>query len=193
MTQTNYIAAISSYGTVSNPVKRYIAAISYSDKEKMLETLKGFLSAQVLLAKTSPEYRKELEEGVDSAKALSEIEEGINEFSVEYDSLLSARSLTDLDDLRLIISIPEILTDYHIEILPIGSYEISWMEEKKEIGIMAHAALEGCGAPAEFYSVCKVCDPIEEVEVIFGIKDPSPLEEWNNLVGEGSIVPLLKA
>lgn len=193
MSKRDYIAAISSYGTVSNPQKRYVGAIMYSDKEKMLEALRDFLPTQVLLAKVNPEYKEDLDGEVDSAVAFSQIKEGIMDLSEQYDTVMSAEYQESNAEKRLVISIPEILTDYHIEILPVSDEEFPWLLESNQIGVMADSGMEGCGGDGEFFSVCQICDPKEEVEEYYGFKEPSALEEWNNLIGEGSIVPLIKA
>lgn len=192
MKQKSYIAAISSYGTVSNPRQRYIVALRFAKKEKLMEALKDFLPVQIMIAKTDPVYKEELEEGVDTVMAFSEISKGIKEISEQYDEVMSIDYSIRNEEKRLLLSIPEILTDFHIEIFQESEEDLSWLNDSKEIGIMADDGIEGCGGPDEFYSVRKFCDPKEEGEVHFGIKDPSPLEEWNNLRGLGMVVPLIQ-
>ena len=186
-----YIAAISSYGTVSFPEKRYRAAIRFTNKEELLRSLESFIRTQILLANDVPEFREELEDNVNVEEALEQSENRLKFLSDEYFEVMSSKH----GEKRFVVEIPEILTDFHIEILTPDKKDGEWMAIADEIGILAAYGVEGCGGDGEFLEVQQICNPSEivnsEIEENPNCIGMTIVEKWNPLVDEGSVVPVI--
>ena len=188
-----YISTISSYGTVSNPEKRYVSAIMFSDKEKFLSALIDFLRMQVLIGTMIPEYKEELGE-VNIEAAFSQIQESLNEISNEFDGILPLNP--ELDN-RLVIYLPEILTDFHLEFFHPTKEEFEWLVKRDKIGILALEGGDGCIPDGgEFYFVNSICDPLEkvnsEIEENPEYQGMTNIEKWNHLLGGAFSTKLIK-
>lgn len=186
-----YIAAISSYGTVSFPGKRYRAAIRFTNKEELLKSLESFIRTQILLATAVPEFREELENNINIEEAFDQSENQLRFLIDQYLDLMSSKER----EKRIVIEIPEILTDFHIEILTTDVKDIEWIKQAEEIGILAIYGVEGCTGDGEFLEVQQICNPLEKVNPE---TEDNPecinmtiVEKWNYLVDEGSVVPVL--
>lgn len=186
-----YLAVISSYGTVSFPEKRYRVAIRFSNKKEFLNPLESFIRTQVLMATTVPDFKEDLEDDVNIEEAFEQIENQLKFLSDEYFDVMSSKD----GEKRFVVEIPEILTDFHIEILTPDKKDKEWMEKADEIGILAAFGIEGCAGYGEFLEVQQICNPSEKVNP--ETEDNSEcinmtiVEKWNYLVDEGSVVPVL--
>lgn len=188
-----WLATISSYGTVSNPEKRYISSILFSDKDKFLAALSDFLRMQIMIGSLVPEYKEELED-VDTMTAFSQIRKEIAEISTELEGMLSGEG--ELDN-RTVISIPEILTDFHIELLKPAEDDLRWIGSCNNIGILVSPCFGGCcNGIGEFLTVDKLYDTNVNVDSGLGEtqgyciqseeENPCYLEEYR------MVIPLIK-
>ena len=186
-----YIATISSYGTVSLPEKRYRAAIRFTNKEELLRSLEGFIRTQILMATVVPEFREELEDNVNVEEAFEQLGNQLKFLSNEYYDVMSSEE----GKKRFMVEIPEILTDFHLEIIIPDVKDKEWIEKTDEIGILAAYGFEGCGGMSEFLEVIQICDPLEKVnpetEENPDYIDMNIVEKWNHLVDEGTVVPII--
>ena len=186
-----YIAAISSYGTVSFPEKRYRAAIRFSNKEELLKSLESFIRSQVLLAHIVPEFKEDLEDSVNIEEAFDQIEKQLNFLSDQYFDMMSSKER----EKRFVVEILEILTDFHLEILAPDQKDKEWIKKAEEIGILATYGVEGCAGEGEFLEVQQICIPSAlvnpETEENADCIDMTIVEKWNHLVDEGSVVPVI--
>ena len=202
MEKKMFLAVISSYGTLSDPSHRYCAALMFSDKDTFFNLLSHYLKAQIEKAKENEEVMEELEE-IYGPKAEMEIEEGIEEIKPALDSLMNNNGANNEEsERRLIVTVPELLTDWHIEIF--GSEKIeAYPVKDNKIGVLASDIVEGCGPGGEFLEVVQIVSPDEDDEIAelnyqLGTVSGDPLdamsgiEKWNTLVGEGSIVEVIR-
>lgn len=191
MNKESYIAAISSYGTFSYPEKRYIAALTFSTKNDLILGLDLCFRFQVIMAPNMIEFKDEYEEDLNIEEAFKEFQAGLDELANEYDNVIASKD----EEKRFIISVPELLTDFHIEILKVCEDDLNWMENANKIGILASYQVEGCGAFGEFLQVQQFCNQAEhvdsETEENSDCIGMTLVEKWNHLVGNGCIVPLL--
>lgn len=141
-----------------------------------------------------PEYKEEIGE-VNIEKAFSQIREGVNEISTEFDEMLP---LNPEYYNRLIVSLPEILTDFHIEFFHPTKDEFNWLQKRDKIGITyldTTVAIPPCDG--EFYYINNICDPEEKldsgIEQNPDCKGITLIENWNILFGNGTtVIPLIK-
>ena len=180
--QTMKIAAISTYGTISLSGKRYQAILLYQDIDDLKNKLKTYIGIDFLMGTMIQGIHEKLAdlnplETVELIKA--EVDEAIYE---------------GVEDDRLVISLPEIFTDFHIEFLgEVGERE-KWLLDSEEAGILAIEVPERCAKSGESLKVVQLENPNEnssdEFKMMEGYKHP--LEKWDNLVGEGVIVNIFK-
>ena len=186
-----YIATISSYGTVSFPEKRYRAAIRFTNKEELLRSLESFIRTQILMATVVPEFREELEDNVNVEEAFEQLGNQLKFLSDEYYDVMSSEE----GKKRFMVEIPEILTDFHLEIIIPDVKDKEWIDKTDEIVILAAYGVEGCGGMSEFLEVTQICDPLEKVnpetEENPDYIDMTIVEKWNHLVDEGTVVPII--
>ena len=186
-----YIAMVSSYGTVSFPEKRYRAAIRFTNKEELMSSLENFIRTQILMATSIPDFKEELEDNVNIEEAFEQLENQLKFLSDEYYDVISSEE----GEKRFMVEIPEILTDFHIEIITPDVKDKEWIEKTDEIGILAAYGVEGCGGMSEFLEVTQICDPLEKVnpetEENLDYIGMTIVEKWNHLVDEGTVVPII--
>ena len=196
MEKTTFLAVISSYGTLSDPSHHYRGAILFSDKDTFFNLLSNYLKDQVEKAMKDEEIMEELEE-VSLQKAEKEIKEGIREIETDLEKILKAEGM----ERRLIVTIPEILTDWHIEIFGPEKIDAYPVKDNK-IAVLASDMMEGCGPGGEFLEVVQIVSPEEDEdfsEIDYELNRSSydlydamnGIEKWNSLVGEGTIVEVI--
>lgn len=196
MEKTTFLAVISSYGTLSDPSQHYRGAILFSDKNTFFNLLSNYLKDQVEKAMKDEEIMEELEE-VNLQKAEKEIKEGIREIETDLQKILKAEGM----ERRLIVTIQEVLTDWHIEIFGPEKIDAYPVKDNK-IAVLASDMEEGCGAGGEFLEVVQIVSPDEDEdfsEIDYELNrsscDPydamNGIEKWNSLVGEGTIVEVI--
>ena len=183
MDTNSKIAAVSTYGTISLTGKRYQAILLYEDLNDLQSKLKMFICLQIKMASMVEEYKDEIYD-INT----SEVWEKIKEELEEEISLMSE------DNDRLVIGVPEVFTDYHIEILGEIGEDKKWLLDSEEAGIMATDIPEGCGGRGEFLEVVQLVNPKENFleEHDKGEDYETPIEKWDTLVGEGVIVDIYK-
>ena len=196
MDTSKFLAIISSYGTLSDPSHRYCKAILFSDKATFCNLFSDYLKSLAEKAKEDEQIMEELEE-IDLLKAENEIIEGIQEINPDLERILK----TEEADRRLMVTVPELLTDWHIEIFGPEKTD-SYPVKDNKIGVLACDKLEGCGPGGEFMEVVQIVSPDEDEdfsEIDYELTriscDPfetmSGVEKWNSLVGEGSILEII--
>lgn len=196
MDTSTFLAVISSYGTISDPSHHYKAAIMFSDKDVFFHLLSDFLKTQANNAAEDEDIMDELEE-INLQKAEKEIIKGIQEIKSDLEKILKVEG----QERRLIITVPELLTDWHIELFGPEKIE-SYPVKDNKIAVLASDIVEGCGPGGEFLEVVQIVSPDEDEEfseIDYELNriscDPfeamSGVEKWNSLVGEGSIVEVI--
>lgn len=183
MDTNSKIAAVSTYGTISLTGKRYQAILLYEDFNDLLNKLKMFLCLQIKMASMIEEFKDDIYD-INT----SEVWEKIKEELKEEISLISE------ENNRLVIGVPEVFSDYHIEILGEIGEDKKWLLDSEEAGIMATDIPEGCGGRGEFLEVVQLVNPKENLleEHDQGEDYETPIEKWDALVGEGVIVEIYK-
>lgn len=196
MEKSTFLAVISSYGTLSDPSHRYRGAILFSDNDTFFNLLFNYLKDQVKKAMEDEEIMEELEE-INLQQAEKDIKEGIREIKSDLEKILKAEG----QERRLIVTVPELLTDWHIELFGPEKIE-SYPVKDNKIAVLASDLVEGCGPGGEFMEVVQIVSPDEDEdfsEIDYELNriscDPfetmSGVEKWNSLVGEGSIVEVI--
>lgn len=176
------IAAISAYGTISLTGKRYQAILLYQDIDDLKNKLKTYIGIDFLMGCMIQGIYEELAD-LNPIETVQYIKEEVEE----------AISL-GVEGNRMVISLPEILTDFHIEFLgDVGEGE-KWLLDSEEAGIVAIDIPEGCAGSGEFLQVVQLENPNEDIPEEFKKVDgyTNPIERWDNLVGEGVIVNIYK-
>lgn len=183
MDTNSKIAAVSTYGTISLTGKRYQAILLYEDFNDLVNKVKMFLCLQIKMASMIEEFKDDIYD-INT----SEVWEKIKEELKEEISLISE------ENNRLVIGVPEVFSDYHIEILGEIGEDKKWLLDSEEAGIMATDIPEGCGGRGEFLEVVQLVNPKENLleEHDQGEDYETPIEKWDALVGEGVIVEIYK-
>ena len=178
------------------PSHPYRGTIPFSDNDTFFNLLSNYLKDQVEKVMEDEEIMEELEE-INLQQAEKDIKEGIREIKADLEKILKEEG----QERRLIITVPEILTDWHIEIFGPEKIDAYPVKDNK-IAILASDIVEGCGPRGEFLEVVQIVSPDEDEdfsEIDYELNriscDPfeamSGVEKWNSLVGEGSIVEVI--
>lgn len=176
------IAAISTYGTLSLSGKRYQAILLYQDINDLKKKLKTYIGIDFLMGT--------MIQGIHEEFADLNPFETLENIKGEVEEAISAGVEND----RLVISLPEILTDFHIEFLgEIGEGE-KWLFDAEEAGIMAVDIPEGCAGSGEFLQVVQLVNPSEDSQKEFEVMEryTNTIEKWDNFLSEEIIVNIFK-
>ena len=176
------IVVISTYGTISMSGKKYEAILLYQDIADLKNKLKMFICMNFMMGTMVQDIQEELSH-LNPFETLENIKAEVEE--VFY---------AGLEDDRLVISLPEIFTDFHIEFLGEIGKEEKWLLDSEEAGIMAIDIPEGYPGAGEFLQVVQLENPNESYSEEFEDMEcyKNSIEKWDNLIGEGVIVSIYK-
>ena len=157
------IAVLSCYGSFS--YDSYTAVILYKEIDGLKKEVQFSSSFQFLIKSQSPEIKDEFSQ--------DDIKEGMEMLKVKVDEAFCG---IGEDEGRVLIEVPELATDFHVELLGPLKEGQEWLLAAEDALVIVSSISEGCGGGGEFSEVVKIVpsqgiDPEDEGEMLSVLND----------------------
>ena len=154
------LGVVSAYGTMSEPGSRYRVVIRGKDVSDLKKGLEYFLKKEFRRAMETEEIREELDNlDLQPWEINNEISKAVS--SELKDGIMEADFMKNLDGERKIISLPSLLTDYHVEIRMIDKpSELAFCKEMIVVTAYGHE----CMGEEEFPDIISLINPASETD-----------------------------